>query len=120
MSAMSATSSSARRQHDQAHDDELLAEELTHVPDERDASEYIERARAAGAQGELRYIGAGAQGYVFADERGHAFKVARFDTPTSHRLLSEEYHWLRDAGNRCAPGRTSRGSRRCTRRSRKR
>lgn len=95
--AMSATSTSARRAHDDSHDDELLAEELTHVPDDRDGIEYVERARAAGAEGQLRYIGAGMQGYVFADARGHAYKVARFDTPSCHRLLSEEYHWLRDA-----------------------
>lgn len=95
---MAMSASSARRQRDQAHDDELVAEELTHVPDGRDGIEYVERARAAGAEGELRYLGGGGQGYVFGDERGHAFKVARFDTPRSHRLLAEEFHWLVDAG----------------------
>jgi hypothetical protein len=38
--------------------------------------DFEARARAAGARGELSYIGAGAEGYVMCDEHGKAFKAA--------------------------------------------
>jgi len=49
------------------------------------------RARAAGARGELTYIGAGMEGIVLCDEAGVAFKVARGGS------LRDEAEWLQMA-----------------------
>jgi hypothetical protein len=38
--------------------------------------DFEARARAAGAKGNLSYIGAGAEGYVMCDDHGKAFKAA--------------------------------------------
>lgn len=64
----------------------------------------LERARAAGTEGPLEYVGAGMFGIVFCDAQGHAWKVSRRDPDVSkkHLLwlresLEKEYEWLRDA-----------------------
>lgn len=49
-----------------------------------------DRARRAGATGELEFIGAGMTGIVFCDSSGRAFKVAR-----GIGSLGEEATWLR-------------------------
>lgn len=51
------------------------------------------RAYAAGAEGELEYIGAGMEGIVFCDERDRAFKVAR----SRNHGLQNEAKWFRMA-----------------------
>ena len=60
------------------------------IEPELDAAE--ERARAAGARGELTFIGAGAEGIVFCDEAERAFKVGRKGSS-----LRDEAAWLRAA-----------------------
>ena len=54
--------------------------------------DYERRARAAGARGKLKYIGAGAEGYVMCDEHGTAFKVAQEGAD-----LRDEAKWLQMA-----------------------
>lgn len=55
------------------------------------------RAYAAGAQGDLEYIGTGMTGIVFCDRRDRAFKVAR-----GEGSLADEAAWLKLA--RTVPG----------------
>lgn len=50
------------------------------------------RARAAGATGELDYIGAGVEGIVFCDTKGHAFKVGR--GTRGDQGMRDEAEWL--------------------------
>jgi len=56
--------------------------------------EAAQRARAAGAVGDLEYQGAGATGIVFCDQRQVAFKVARRGREDS---VAEEAEWLTKA-----------------------
>lgn len=78
----------------------LSPEERAHVPrqiaDEIDG--IVERASAAGAQGALEYIGAGAEGVVFCDETQTAYKVGRPGRGT----LVDEADFFRKA-NQVAP-----------------
>lgn len=62
-----------------------------HIDAEIDDAEA--RARRAGAQGELKFIGAGQEGIVMCDDAGQAFKVARGGGD-----LSDEAAWLAAAG----------------------
>jgi hypothetical protein len=57
--------------------------------------EAAQRARLAGAAGDLEYQGAGASGIVFCDERQTAYKVARRGREDS---VLEEAEWLKKAG----------------------
>jgi hypothetical protein len=57
------------------------------------------RARRAGAQGELEYMGAGATGIVLCDARGEAFKVAR-----GEGSLANEATWMRLAAKMPSTG----------------
>lgn len=66
-----------------------------------EAEDLVARARAAGAVPPLRYMGAGAQGAVFCDARGRAYKVGRMLEQLGdmrRRTLREEHDWLRAAG----------------------
>ncbi len=54
-----------------------------------------QRARAAGAEGELTYIGAGAEGIVFCDERARAYKVGRW----GEGRLRDEARWFKTAAS---------------------
>lgn len=56
-----------------------------------------DRARAAGAVGVLDLQGIGMTAWVFCDEQGVAFKVARNMTPSSVEMLAREAEWLRVA-----------------------
>lgn len=60
-----------------------------HIDDEIDDAEA--RARRAGAQGELTFIGAGQTGIVMCDERDHAFKVAR---KGAEQTVRDEASWM--------------------------
>lgn len=62
----------------------------------------LRRARAAGAEGPLEYVGAGAFGIVFCDRKGSAWKVFRFlgmadaGVWIRERVL-DEWEWLNAA-----------------------
>ncbi len=56
-----------------------------------------DRARAAGAVGVLDLQGIGMTAWVFCDEQGVAFKVARNMTPSNVEMLAREAEWLRVA-----------------------
>jgi hypothetical protein len=58
------------------------------------------RARRAGAQGELEYMGAGMTGIVLCDTSGRAFKVARGDG-----VFDDDAAWLRVARQMPSTGR---------------
>lgn len=53
---------------------------------------YESRARAAGASGELDYVGAGGEGVVFCDTRGKAYKVGR--GTRGEQGMRDEAEWL--------------------------
>lgn len=62
------------------------------------------RARLAGAEGPLWYVGAGMYGLVFCDAWGTAWKVFRYEEGEREQhllflrgVLEEEYEWLHDA-----------------------
>lgn len=67
---------------------------------DRELDDAEARARAAGAQGELEYKGAGATGIVLCDQAGKAFKVAR-----GAGELDEDAAWLRKAVQMPSTGR---------------
>jgi hypothetical protein len=46
---------------------------------------------------EREFMGVGMYGVVLCDGKGRAFKVARYETPTSYASLEDEAEWLRDA-----------------------
>lgn len=59
-----------------------------------------QRAVAAGAEGVLRYVGAGATAIVFVDQVGMAYKVARHDDGGGMRQsLRDESEWLDSAAS---------------------
>jgi len=59
-----------------------------------------QRAAAAGAEGVLRYVGAGATAIVFVDQVGMAYKVARHDDGGDMRQsLRDESEWLDSAAS---------------------
>lgn len=68
------------------------------IGDELDDAEA--RARAAGAQGELEYKGAGMTGIVLCDQTGRAFKVAR-----GEGTFDDDAAWLRKAAQMPGTGR---------------
>jgi len=57
-----------------------------------------QRARQAGAQGPLKFIGCGMTAMVYEDSRGRCFKTARQDTPAARSMLRDEAAWLKAAG----------------------
>jgi len=78
----------------------LPSSERRHVPKaiEDEIDDAVARASAAGAQGVLEYIGAGAEGVVFCDETQTAYKVGRPGRGT----LVDEADFFRKA-NQVAP-----------------
>ena len=67
---------------------------------EPELDEAERRARAAGAQGELEFVGAGMTGIVMCDATGHAFKVSRRAIARPKQdtgVVAEEAAWLQQA-----------------------
>lgn len=63
-------------------------------PEIRDA---LSRARKAGAEGALAYVGAGAYGIVFCDDAGRAWKVFRKPRESGNHIRSGHETFLREA-----------------------
>lgn len=84
--------------------DEINSATLRVIEPELDEAER--RAYAAGAKGDLEYVGAGMTGIVFCDERDKAFKVARRPLQNAQGAnkpdsgaVAEEAAWLKAAAS---------------------
>lgn len=84
--------------------DEINSHTMRAIGPELDEAER--RAYAAGAKGDLEYVGAGMTGIVFCDERDKAFKVARRPLQNAQGAnkpdsgaVAEEAAWLKAAAS---------------------